>query len=207
VVLVRHGETEWSLSGRHTGKTDIPLTEEGQRQAIALGARLHAWPFGLVLSSPLQRALETCRLAGYGDRVEVRPDLVEWDYGRYEGLTSKQIMETDPTWSLWRDGCPGGELAADVGHRADRVIAEVRGVDGDVLVFAHGHVLRVLAARWLGVPAEDGRHYALQTAALSVLGYEHQDPVIQRWNQPPPSSPDAHGALDVDRASSATVTP
>jgi broad specificity phosphatase PhoE len=187
VVLARHGETEWSLSGRHTGKTDLPLTEEGRRQAAALGPRLRAWTFSLVVTSPLRRALETCHLAGYAEHAEVRPDLVEWDYGRYEGLTSSQIAEIDPKWSLWRDGGPGGEAPADVGRRADRVLAEVRSVDGDVLIFAHGHVLRVLAARWLGEPAEGGRHYALQTASLSVLTYEHADPVIRQWNLPPPS--------------------
>jgi broad specificity phosphatase PhoE len=185
VVLARHGETEWSLSLRHTGKTDLPLTEEGRRQARALGPRLHAWTFSVVLTSPLQRALETCRLAGYGERAQLRPDLVEWDYGRYEGLTSQQIEALRPNWSLWRDGCPGGEKAEDVGRRADRVLAEVRSADGDVLIFAHGHVLRVLAARWLGEPPEGGRHYALQTATVSVLGYEHADPVIRLWNQAP----------------------
>jgi probable phosphoglycerate mutase len=185
VVLARHGETEWSFSGRHTGTTDLPLTEEGVRQAAALGPRLHAWTFSLVLTSPLQRARETCRVAGYGEQAEVRPDLAEWDYGRYEGLTSAQIAEIHPNWSLWRDGGPGGERAADVGRRADRVIAEIRGLDGDVLIFAHGHVLRVLAARWLDEPPEGGRHYALQTATLSVLSYEHADPVIRQWNVPP----------------------
>lgn len=185
MVLVRHGETEWSRTGRHTGTSDIPLTEEGRRQASSLGPALRAWRFALVLTSPLQRALETCRLAGYGEAAQVRPDLAEWDYGRYDGLTSKQIEAIDPGWSLWRDGGPGGEQAVDVGRRADRVIAEVRAVAGDVLIFAHGHVLRVLTARWLGEPPEGGRHYALQTAALSVLGYEHVDPVIRRWNQPP----------------------
>lgn len=185
VVLARHGETEWSLSLRHTGKTDLPLTEKGRRQARALGPRLHAWTFSLVLTSPLQRAVETCRLAGYGEQAQLRPDLEEWDYGRYEGLTSQQIEQLQPNWSLWRDGCPGGETAEDVGRRADRVIAEVRVVDGDVLIFAHGHVLRVLASRWLGEPPEGGRHYALQTATLSVLGYEHTDPVIRLWNQAP----------------------
>jgi len=185
VVLARHGETEWSLSGRHTGTTDLRLTEEGRRQAIALGPRLSPWTFSLVLTSPLRRALETCRLAGCGERARVMADLVEWNYGRYEGLTSKEIEATDPNWSLWRDGGPGGETAADVGRRADRVIAEVRRVSGDVLIFAHGHVLRVLAARWLGQPPDGGRHYALQTATLSVLSYEHADPVLQRWNLPP----------------------
>ena len=187
VVLVRHGETEWSRDGRHTGRTDIPLTEEGRRQAAELTAALSARQFALVLSSPLQRALETCRLAGYGARAQVRPELMEWDYGRYEGRTSRQIVAENPGWSLWRDGGPDGETPADVGRRVDRVIAEVRQVAGDVVIFAHGHVLRVLAARWLGEPPGGGRHYALQTAALSVLGHEHEDPVISRWNLPPPA--------------------
>jgi broad specificity phosphatase PhoE len=187
VVLVRHGETEWSRDGRHTGESDIPLTEQGRRQAVALRPELAAWTFSLVLSSPLQRALETCRLAGYGQAVQTRPDLVEWNYGRYDGLTSNQIAATRPDWSLWRDGGPGGELPADVARRADRIIAEIRGVAGNVLIFAHGHILRVLTARWLAEPAAAGQHYALQTAALSVLGYEHQNPVIWRWNRPPPT--------------------
>ena len=185
VVLLRHGETEWSLSGRHTGKTDIPLTERGRRQAKALGPELQDWKFALVLTSPLQRATETCRLAGYGQQAQTRPELAEWDYGRYEGMTTEQITQTSPHWSLWRDGGPGGEKASDVGRRVDRVISEIRATDGDVLIFAHGHVLRVLTARWLEEPAETGRHYELQTAALCVLGYEHADPVIRRWNQPP----------------------
>ncbi len=187
VVLVRHGETEWSRDGRHTGRTDIPLTAEGRRQAAALAGSLADWHFSLVLSSPLQRAAETCRLAGYGADAQVRPELMEWDYGRYEGLTSRQIAEQNPGWSLWRDGGPDGETPADVGRRVDRVIGEVRHVAGDVLIFAHGHVLRVLTARWLDEPPSGGRHYALQTATLSVLGYEHQDPVISRWNLAPRS--------------------
>ncbi len=187
VVLVRHGETEWSRDGRHTGRTDIPLTAQGRHQAETLRAPLHAWQFALVLSSPLQRALETCRLAGYGTDAQVRPELMEWDYGRYEGRTSRQILAENPGWSLWRDGGPDGETPADVGRRVDRVIREVRQTAGDVLIFAHGHVLRVLTARWLDEPPEGGRHYALQTATLSVLSYEHQDPVISRWNLPPPS--------------------
>ena len=187
VVLVRHGETEWSRDGRHTGRTDIPLTVEGRRQAAAIAGPLGAWHFAMVLSSPLQRALETCRLAGFGAVAQVRPALMEWDYGRFEGLTSRQIAEQNPGWSLWRDGGPDGETPADVGRRVDRVIAEVRQVAGDVLIVAHGHVLRVLTARWLNEPPEGGRHYALQTAALSVLGYEHENAVISRWNLPPPS--------------------
>jgi len=138
VVLARHGETEWSLSGRHTGTTDLPLTEKGRRQAKALAPELRSWAFSLVLTSPLQRALETCRLAGYGEQARVRSDLVEWNYGRYEGLTSKQIEAVHPNWSLWKDGGPGGEIAADVGRRADRVIAEVRRVSGDVLISPTG---------------------------------------------------------------------
>ncbi|HXN57293.1 MAG TPA: histidine phosphatase family protein [Candidatus Angelobacter sp.] len=187
VVIVRHGETEWSRDGRHTGRTDLPLTADGERQAEELATPLRAWQFALVLSSPLQRALETCRLAGYGAKAQLRPELVEWDYGRYEGLTSRQIAEQNPGWSLWRDGGPDGETPAAIGRRVDRVIAEVRQVAGDVLIFAHGHVLRVLTARWLEEPPSGGRHYALQTATLSVLGYEHQDPVISRWNLPPTS--------------------
>jgi broad specificity phosphatase PhoE len=185
VVLVRHGETQWSLEGRHTGRTDLPLTAEGRRQAQRLVPALAAWRFTIVLTSPLQRASETCRLAGYGERAQARSDLMEWDYGEYEGLTSSQIEAMRPGWSLWRDGCTGGEAPADVGRRVDRVIEEVRATAGDVLAFAHGHVLRVLAARWLEEAPEAGRHYALQTATLSVLGYEHRDPVIRRWNQMP----------------------
>lgn len=185
VVLVRHGETEWSRDGRHTGKTDIPLTADGRRQAEALRRELSGWTFALVLTSPLQRAMETCRLAGFGQVAQPRPDLVEWDYGRYEGLTSPQIAAIQPGWSLWRDGGPGGEQPADVGRRADHIIAEVRAMDGNVLIFAHGHILRVLTARWLGEPAAGGQHYALQTAALSVVGYEHENRVIWHWNQTP----------------------
>src|SRR5437879_10393984 len=162
VVLARHGETEWSLSGRHTGTTDLQLTEEGRRQATALGPRLSPWTFSLVLTSPLRRALDTCRLAGYGERARVMPDLVEWNYGRYEGLTSKEIEALDPNWSLWRDGGPGGETAADVGCRADRVIAEVRSVAGDVLIFAHGPVLRVVASRWIRQAPDRRRHQRLE---------------------------------------------
>lgn len=186
VVLVRHGETEWTRDGRHTGKSDIPLTDAGRDEARRLAPELAQWTFALVLTSPLQRAKETCRLAGYGDRAQERADLEEWDYGSYDGKTSKEIAASRPDWSLWKDGGPGGETADDVGRRADHVITEVRRTDGDVMIFAHGHVLRVLTARWLEQPPQEGRHYALETAAVSVLSYEHADPVIRRWNQPVP---------------------
>ena len=184
MVLVRHGQTDWSRDGRHTGRTDIALTTEGRARAAALRAPLEAFHFSLVLSSPLQRAMETCRLAGFGQQAQARDDLMEWDYGDYEGLTTSQIQDKRRDWSLWRDGCPGGESAALVGQRVDRMIREARSAVGDVLLVAHGHVLRVLAARWLEQSPDDGRRYALDTATLSVLGYEHEDSVIRRWNQP-----------------------
>jgi broad specificity phosphatase PhoE len=182
VVLVRHGETEWSTSGRHTGRTDVPLTDEGRRQAKALGACLRDWRFDRVLSSPLQRATETCTLAGFGAAMEIREDLREWDYGLYEGLTTAHIRLSRPGWTLWSDGVPGGETAEDVAGRADRVIREARRASGPVVLFAHGHVLRVLAAGWLDLPAEAGRHFVLETATISVLGYERETPAIVRWN-------------------------
>ena len=183
IVLVRHGETEWSRDGRHTGRTDVPLTEPGRREAEALGGALGAWRFGLVLSSPLIRASETCRLAGLGEVAIPSDDLLEWDYGAYEGRRTKEIREERPDWTLWRDGVPSGETAADVGARADRVVARLREAGGDAAVFAHGHVLRVLAARWLGLEPELGRLVALETATLSVLGYERETAVIRLWNR------------------------
>jgi broad specificity phosphatase PhoE len=182
VVLVRHGETEWSLSGKHTGRTDIPLTEAGRREAGHLARRLSERRFALVLTSSLVRAVETCRLAGLGAGAEVRDDLMEWDYGEYEGLTRAEITARVPDWDLWRDGCPGGESAADVGGRADRILAELHAIEGDAAVFAHGHLLRVLAARWLGMAPEAGRSFALSTATISVLGDENGGPVIFLWN-------------------------
>jgi broad specificity phosphatase PhoE len=183
-VLVRHGETEWSRTGKHTGRTDIPLTERGRRQAQAVGAALRNREFALVLSSPLGRALDTCRLAGFGDRAVQRDELMEWDYGAYEGRTTAEIRKERPDWSLWLDGVPDGETVSQVGERADRVIAEVRSVDGDVLLFAHGHVLRVLTARWLSLEPDAGRLFALDPATLSTLGYERETSVIRLWNQP-----------------------
>jgi broad specificity phosphatase PhoE len=186
VVLVRHGETEWSRSGQHTGVTDVPLTPAGRRQAELLAARLQAWRFTRVLSSPLTRALETCRLAGLGDAVEVVASLREWDYGSYEGRTTAEIRTERPGWSLWRDGAPGGERVEEVGARIETVITALRESPGDVAVFAHGHVLRVLTARWLGLAPGEGRLFALGTATLSVLGYERETPVVLHWNQESP---------------------
>ena len=184
IVLARHGETEWSRDRRHTGRTDIPLTEAGRRQAALLRGALAGRDFACVLSSPLSRALETCRLAGLGDRAELSDDLLEWDYGEYEGIRTAEIRERRPGWNLWRDGCPGGETAADVGRRADRVVAALEGLDRDVAVFAHGHVLRVLAARWLGLGPEAGALFKLDTGTISALGYERETRVITRWNAP-----------------------
>jgi broad specificity phosphatase PhoE len=183
VVLVRHGETEWSVSGQHTGTTDIPLTDVGRQQAAQLGARLSGWRFAKVLSSPLSRALETCRSAGLGDDVELTDDLREWDYGDYEGRRTIDIREERPAWDLWADGVPGGETLADVGRRAERVIAAALAADGDVALFAHGHVLRVLAACWAGLPPGAGKVLALSTASMSVLGWERETRVVERWNE------------------------
>ena len=183
IVLVRHGETEWSRSGKHTGCTDVPLTEDGRRQAQLVGAALRDRRFAAVWSSPLSRALETCRLAGFGDVAVTKDDLVEWDYGEYEGRTTPEIRRERPGWTLWRDGVPGGETAAEVGARVDCVLAEAASAGGDVLVFAHGHVLRVLAARWLGLEPASGRLFALDPATLSVLGSERETRVIRLWNE------------------------
>jgi probable phosphoglycerate mutase len=185
VVLVRHGDTEWAVQGRHTGRTDVPLTERGRQQAAALARLLQGRKFARVLVSPLQRALETCRLAGFGDVAEVREDLAEWDYGGYEGRTTPEILAERPGWTLWDDGVPGGETVEDVGRRADRVIAEVRATDGDVAIFAHGHILRILAARWIDLAPKGGQLFALDPAGVSVLGYEHTWAVLAHWNETP----------------------
>ena len=184
LVLVRHGETEWSRSGRHTGRTEVELTEHGREQAKAVGAALRNRDFALVLTSPLGRALETCGLAGFGDRAVQRNELMEWDYGSYEGRTTAEIREEWPGWTLWGDGVPGGETVEEIGERVDRVLGELRSVDGDALLFAHGHVLRVLTARWLELDPDAGRLFALDPATISTLGYERETAVVQLWNQP-----------------------
>jgi broad specificity phosphatase PhoE len=183
VVLVRHGETEWSRDGKHTGRTDIPLTERGLRQGQAVGAALQGRHFAMVLTSPLMRALETCRLAGFGEVAEQRDELREWDYGAYEGRTTLEVREDVPGWTLWRDGVPQGETIDEVAARVERVIAELRSVEGDALLFAHGHVLRVLAARWLALDPQAGALFALDPATISILGYERETSVIRLWNQ------------------------
>ena len=188
VFLLRHGETEWSATGQHTGRTDLPLTEEGRRQAKRLGARLAGADFALVLVSPLLRAQETARLAGFaigekGSAAETEPDLVEWDYGAYDGLTAAEIRRERPGWTPWQGGYPGGETLDDLAARADRVLARVRAVDDDVALFAHGHILRVIAARWLEQPPVEAGRYYLATATLSVLARERETAVIERWNE------------------------
>jgi broad specificity phosphatase PhoE len=185
LYVARHGETAWSLSGQHTGLTDLPLTPNGERNARRLGERLKGMTFAKVFTSPLQRAIRTCELAGFGAAAETDPDLVEWNYGQYEGWRSAEILAERPDWQLFRDGCPGGESPAQVGERADRVVQRVRTVPGNVLLFSSGHFIRVLAARWLALgPGSAGRYFVLTTASLSALGYEHKlsQPVIRLWN-------------------------
>jgi probable phosphoglycerate mutase len=184
VCLARHGETAWSLSGQHTGLTDLPLTPRGEQNARQLGKRLRGMEFVRVFASPLQRAAKTCELAGFGSVAEVLPDLVEWNYGDYEGRTSIEIHAVRPDWNLFRDGCPGGETTEQVGQRADRVVGRVREEAGNVIVFSSGHFLRVFAARWLGMAPGAGRLLLLSTASVSILGYEHNrsESVIRLWN-------------------------
>jgi broad specificity phosphatase PhoE len=184
VVLVRHGETEWSRDGRHTGRTDVTLTDLGRAQAERLREVLGEWGFTRVLTSPLGRALDTCRLAGFADRAELSDALLEWDYGDYEGETTAEIRELRPGWNLWRDGCPGGETVAGVSARVDPLIADLKASEGDVALFAHGHVLRVLAARWVELPPEAGARFWLATATISVLGFERETAAVRRWNAP-----------------------
>lgn len=181
VTLVRHGATEWSVSGQHTSTTDLPLLPEGEAAARTVAERLAGTTFAEVLTSPLRRARHTAELAGYPD-AEVCPDLVEWAYGDYEGRTTPQIREQDPGWTVWTHPSPGGESAAEVAARCDRVVERVRAASGPVLVFAHGHVLRVLTARWLGLAPTEGRLFRLDTATVSVLGHERDTPALLRWN-------------------------
>ena len=184
VYLVRHGETAWTISGQHTGRTDIPLTERGKRDVQELGTRLRGLTFAKVLTSPLHRARRTGELAGFGECAQADPDLTEWDYGDYEGRRTSDIRAEHPGWRLFEDGCPGGETLVEMSTRADRVIARVRALEGDVLVFAHRDILRILAARWVAQPALEARRLYLETASLSVLGYDHDldEPVIRLWN-------------------------
>ena len=184
VYLARHGETAWSISGQHTGLTDLPLTDRGERNARRLSESLKGLGFSRVFTSPLQRAKRTCELAGFGERAEIDRDLLEWNYGEYEGLRTLEIHAKRPDWQLFRDGCPGGESPEQVGERADRVVKRVREIQGNVLIFSSGHFLRVLGARWLGLEPAGGKYLLLSTASLSALGYEHNlsQPVIQLWN-------------------------
>jgi probable phosphoglycerate mutase len=184
VWVLRHGATEWSVAGRHTGRTDLPLTDEGRAQARAVGRVLDHRRFARVLVSPLRRARQTCELAGYADQAELTDDLREFDYGDLEGLTTSQIRVSAPGWTVWTGPCPGGETLADVGARVDRVIATVRAVDGPVALFAHGHVLRVLTARWCELEPVEGRRFPLDTGTVGILGYEHGFPGVRRWNSP-----------------------
>ena len=190
IVVVRHGQTAWSASGRHTGRTDIALTAAGEAAADGLGQRLAGRSFAAVWTSPSQRARSTAAHAGFGARAEVKPELAEWNYGAYEGRTTMDILAERPDWQLFRDGCPDGESAAEVGARADRIIAALRAEGADVLIFSSAHLIRVLAARWVGLPPEGGCHFVLDTASISVLGYEHNlgEPVIRRWNDVAPAT-------------------
>ena len=182
IAVVRHGQTEWSLNGRHTGTTDIPLTDDGRAEARASAPLVQAMPIDRVVCSPLQRARETCTLLGLALEPTVDPDLVEWNYGVYEGITTKEIRETVPDWTVWFGGCPEGETPDEVAARVDRVIAAAREAGGTTLVVAHGHVLRVLTARWLGLAPQDGRFFRLDSATVSLLGWERETPVVLKWN-------------------------
>jgi broad specificity phosphatase PhoE len=185
--LARHGETAWTISRQHTGATDLPLTAQGEAEAPRLGERLEGLTFAAVLTSPLQRAVRTCELAGFGSMAKVEPDLIEWNYGAYEGRTSADIHRERPDWQLFRDGCPGGESPDQIGARADRVVRRVRGIEGNTLLFSSAHFLRVFAARWLGLDPAAGRYFLLGTASLSIVGYEHDrsEPVIRVWDEMP----------------------
>ena len=188
IHIVRHGQTAWTESRRHTGLSDIPLTERGERQARQLGKYLHRTKYAPVFTSPLQRASRTCELAGFGSRAGIDPDLVEWNYGKYDGLTTDEIRKQRPGWEVFRDGCPGGESVAEIGARADRLIGRLRALNGNILLFSSGHFMRVFAARWLNLDPSCGRLFLLSTTTLSILGYEHtiNEPVIRLWNDARP---------------------
>lgn len=194
VLVFRHGATEWSLNGRHTSVTDLPLTEDGRRGAAALRPLLAGWEFSLVLSSPLQRARQTCELAGLGEAMEVTSDLTEWNYGKYEGLTTQQIREQVPGWTVFSHPVPGGETPGEVAARCDRIIARIEETPGHAALFAHGHLLRVFAARWLRLAPEEGRHLVLGTSTLNRLGYEHENRAVLTWNAP------LSGVVEADKA-------
>jgi broad specificity phosphatase PhoE len=186
IYLIRHGETEWSLSGQHTGRTDIPLTPRGEEQARQLGEQLRHIEFARILTSPLQRARRTCELAGYGDRMEIEPDLSEWNYGQYEGMLGADIRKVWPDWNVFQHGCPGGESPEDISKRADHMVTHLRPIEKNVAIFSHGHFLRVLATRWIGQPVREARYFLLNTASVSILGFEHNnldEPVIVLWNE------------------------
>jgi broad specificity phosphatase PhoE len=182
IFIARHGATKWSKSGQHTSHTDLMLLPEGEEQARGMRSKLDGVEFSLVLSSPLRRALETCALAGFGNVAQTTSDLVEWDYGEYEGLTTPEIRETNPSWWLWRDGCPGGESPSQIGARVDRVLERLAAVEGNALVFAHGHVLRVFTARWLEMEVAAGSRFKLEAGSLGLLGHERETQVIERWS-------------------------
>jgi broad specificity phosphatase PhoE len=185
LFLARHGDTPWTVSGQHTGRTDVPLTEQGEQNARQLGERLQANTYTRVFTSPLQRASKTCQLAGFGDRPEIDSDLLEWDYGVFEGKTTDQILKESPGWQLYRDGCPNGESPDDVAARAEHFIARIHNIKGDVLAFSSGHIIRMIAARWLGLPPAAGRFFYCRPASVGVLGYEHnsyEEPIIRAWN-------------------------
>jgi probable phosphoglycerate mutase len=205
VFLIRHGETRWALTGQHTGRTDLSLTANGERRASRLRDLLHGVAFDSVLTSPLKRARRTCELAGFGAVARLEPDLQEWDYGEFEGRTTKDICSQHPGWNVFQDGCPGGESAAQVSQRADRVLAGLRRLDGTVALFSHGQFLRVVAVRWIGQAVREGQHYALDTASISVLGYEHHNgsiPAICLWN----SGSDSAAELSAELQKAGTVT-
>lgn len=182
VMVIRHGDTEWSLKGLHTSHTDLPLTENGRKEASLLSGPFKQYDFKAVFCSPLKRARETCQLAGGGDNVIIDNDLTEWDYGRFEGLTTEQIEKEMPNWDLFKDGCPGGESPEEVSTRVDRMIKKIQAIDGDVAVFSHGHLSRVFATRWINQPIQNSHMFVLDTATLNVLGAYHDDPAIVRWN-------------------------